>query len=475
MKVRTRFAPSPTGYIHVGNVRTALFTWILAKQNNGAFIMRIEDTDQQRYVKGATELIYETLKWLGLNWDEGPDIGGNFGPYIQSERKNRHLEWAQILIDKGLAYADPYTPEQVETFRDEAKQKKVPFLYRNYRPDNPPKWDGTKPLRFKVTELKRYSWHDPIMGDLSAGPEALDDFILVKSDGMATYNFAHIVDDADMQITHVVRGMEYISSTPKYLSLYEALGLKSPVLICMPHIMAPGGKKKLGKRDGAKSVVEYRDQGILPEAMNNFLATLGWNDGTEQEVFSIDEIVQKFSFERIQRSGANFDEQKLLWLNGQWIRKLDFEELYSRCRDYWPKSATNSTDEYKKEVLELAKDRLKVLSDLAILTTFFFEEPEPKIELIHNDKNLGKQDSTLLKELLNKLIETLEASSFSQEDIKNRLNKLLADTGQKPMVLFSLIRIATTWSPFSPELFSSLAILGKQTTIDRLDQANKII
>ena len=284
--LRTRFAPSPTGYIHVGNVRAALFPWLLARQQQGTFILRIEDTDQTRFVDGATDLIMDSLKWLGITWDEGPDIGGPRGPYTQTQRKDHYLAWAQKLIDKGLAYADPYSPEEVAAFRAEARAQKKPFLYRDYRPANPPKWDGSQPLRFKVTSPKRYTWQDPVMGELSAGPEALDDFILIKSDGLPTYNFAHIVDDYEMGVTHVIRGLEYISSIPKYLSLYEALDIEPPVLACLPHIMAPDGRKKLGKRDGAKSVTEYRTDGILPEAMLNFLATLGWNDGTEQEIFS---------------------------------------------------------------------------------------------------------------------------------------------------------------------------------------------
>ena len=246
--IRTRFAPSPTGYIHLGNVRSALFPWLLARQNNGQFILRIEDTDQARFVEGATDLIIDTLKWLGIDWDEGIEKGGNYGPYIQTERREHYIKWAQKLIDKGLAYADPYTAEQVDEFRNQSKLAKKAFLYRDYRPENPPAWDGTKPLRFKVTNIKRYTWNDPVMGELSAGPEALDDFILIKADGLPTYNFAHIVDDTEMQITHVIRGLEYIPSIPKYLSLYEALEIEPPILACLPHIMAPDGKKKSRER-----------------------------------------------------------------------------------------------------------------------------------------------------------------------------------------------------------------------------------
>ncbi|HPW48141.1 MAG TPA: glutamate--tRNA ligase family protein, partial [Candidatus Saccharibacteria bacterium] len=306
-------------------------------------------------------------------------------------------------------------------------------------------------------------------------PEALDDFILVKSDGMATYNFAHVIDDYDMDITHVVRGMEYVSSIPKYLSLHEALKISPPVLICIPHIMAPGGKRKLGKRDRAKSVTEYRDDGILPEAMINFLATLGWNDGTTQEIFNLEQIVQKFDFKRVQKSGANFDEQKLLWLNGQWIRRIDPSDLYDRCYNYWPKGADKKSKDYKMQVIELAQDRLKTLSDLPRSTSFFFEEPAPKLGLISNNKALESIDRKQQKILLEEAYSTLSASDFSYDDIKNKLNQLLVTSKQKPAILFSLIRIATTWSPFSPELFCSLSILGKQTALNRIRQAISII
>src|SRR5690606_26425038 len=359
--VRTRFAPSPTGYIHIGNIRAALFPWLLAKQTKGDFILRIEDTDQARFVEGATDLILDALEWLGLEWDEGPRVGGAHGPYFQSERKEIYKKWAQKLIDKGLAYADPYTPEEVQSFRETAKALKKPFLYRDHRPENPPAWDGSQPLRFKVTDIKAYKWHDPVMGELSAGAEVLDDFILLKADGLPTYNFAHIIDDYEMGVTHVIRGLEYISSIPRYLSLYDALGITPPVLACLPHIMAPDGKKKLGKRDGAKSVTDYRTDGILPETMLNFLATMGWNDGTEQEIFSRDELIEKSSLDRVQRSGARFDEKRLTWMNGQWIRQLSLDDLYSRVNDFWPESATNADDTYKHQVLAIIQDRLHTL------------------------------------------------------------------------------------------------------------------
>lgn len=469
--IRTRFAPSPTGYIHVGNVRAALFPWLLARQQKGTFVLRIEDTDQARLVEGAQDLILDTLEWLGIDWDEGPRKGGDFGPYIQTERREHYLKWAQKLINKGLAYADPYTPEEVSTFRDQAKAEKRAFLYRDHRPENPPAWDGSQALRFKVPDIKRYTWNDPVMGELSAGPEALDDFILIKSDGLPTYNFAHIVDDYEMGITHVIRGLEYISSIPKYLSLYDALEIEWPVLACLPHIMAPDGKKKLGKRDGAKSVQEYKDQGILPEAMLNFLASMGWNDGTEQEIFTRDELIEKFSLERVQRSGARFDEQRLLWLNGQHIRLLSLDDLYTRVADFWPASAKEASEEKKKQVLALVQDRLKTLLDLPILSDYFFAEPTPDWAMVDDNKQLKKLDRQELLALLEATKQALSTSDFDAQSIQKTLNNLLELTGQKPGILFSLIRLAVSWAPFSPALNDTLAALGKEATIQRLDAA----
>ncbi len=467
--IRTRFAPSPTGYIHVGNVRAALFPWLLARQQSGKFILRIEDTDQARFVEGATNLILDTLDWLGIDWDEGPRVGGEFGPYTQTERRDIYMAWAQKLIDKGLAYADPYTPEQVQAFREEAKALKKPFLYRNHRPENPPAWDGSQPLRLKVTSPKRYTWNDPVMGELSAGEEVLDDFILIKADGLPTYNFAHIVDDAEMGVTHVIRGLEYISSIPRYLNLYEALEIEPPVLACLPHIMAPDGKKKLGKRDGAKSVTDYQTDGILPEAMLNFLASMGWNDGTEQELFSREELIEKFSLERVQRSGARFDEQRLLWMNGQWIRRLDIGDLYERIAKYWPECAEQASDEYKKHVLALVQDRLKTLAELPLMTRYFFEEPIRNDELISSNKQLAKLPNDERHELLQTAHDTLAGlDEWTAESIQTALNSLLETTGQKPGILFSLIRIVTTWAPFSPQLNDTLALLGRDTTLARI-------
>ncbi|MDB5185495.1 MAG: gltX [Candidatus Saccharibacteria bacterium] len=466
--VRTRFAPSPTGFLHVGNVRAALFPWLIAKQANGQLILRIEDTDQAREVEGAIEIMKETLSWIGISWDEGPDIGGPVGPYTQSERKESYLAWAQKLIDKGRAYADPYTPEELEALRDKAKAEKKPFLFRDYRPDNPPTWDGTQPLRFK-SEPKAYQWHDEVMGDLSAGPEAVDDFIIIKSDGFPTYNFAHVVDDYEMSITHVTRGLEYISSQPKYLNLYEALEIPVPILVHMPHVMGTDGKKKLSKRDGAKSLLQYRDEGFLPEAMLNFLASLGWNDGTEQEIFTREELFEKFRLDRIQKAGARFDEQRLLWMNGHWIRQLTLDDLYARSKTFWQAEANNYDDDYKKQVLALIQERLKFFAEIPELTSFFFKDLPVNMELIDGNKQLKKLSHEELKALLEQAKATIEQSDFSASDLTDRLNQLLETTGQKPGILFSLIRIASTQAPFSPTLADTLSVLGRETTLRRIE------
>lgn len=469
--VITRFAPSPTGYIHIGNVRSALYPWLLARQTGGKFIVRIEDTDQARFVEGATEAILDTLTWLGLNWDEGPIVGGPNGPYFQTERQAIYHQWAQKLIDKGLAYPDPYTPEQVEEFRAEAKALKRPFLYREHRPVEFMPWDGKTALRFKIPELKRYTWHDPVMGDLSAGEDSLDDFILIKADGLPTYNFAHIVDDAEMGITHVMRGAEYISSIPKYLALYEALELEPPVLVCLPHIMAPTGNKKLGKRDGAKSVTEYRQEGILPETLLNFLAGLGWNDGTTQEIFSLDELVAKFSLERVQKSGARFDEKRLLWMNAQWIKRLELDDLMTRVANFWGKAGRQADQDLKRRVLALVQERLKTLADLPHLTEYFFSEPTVDWSLVDADKQLKKLSRDQQKTILNLAINHLSASSFDEISLQNTLNQILTESGHKPNVTFSIIRFALTWAPFSPNLNQMMAILGQKTVLARLNQA----
>lgn len=481
MNVRTRFAPSPTGFMHVGNFRTGLFAWLVAKNLDGTFILRLEDTDKKREVEGSADHILRCFKELGIDIDEGYNSGGEFGPYKQSERLDIYKSWGQKLIDSGRAYADPYTSEEVQAFREQAQAEKRAFLYRNHRPENPPAWDGTTPLRFK-SDPKPYQWHDEVMGDLSTGPEVIDDFILIKSDGYPTYNFAHIVDDVEMKITHIIRGQEFLGSMPNYLNLYEALGIDRPIFATAPHIMNEQGNKKLGKRDGAKDVLDYIREGFLPDALISFIATLGWNDGTEQETFTREELIEKFSLSRVGKSGAHFDNRRLLWTNGHFIRSMLLEELYDASTsyseekiNYWPKTASKFDDSYKKQVLGLVQERLKYLAELPELTNFFFEDLPINPELISKNKQLKKFEPSQLKDLLEKALGSLKDSDFSSEDLTARLNNLLETTEQKPAVLFSLIRIASTQAPASPGLAETLNVLGKDKSLARIQSQIKAL
>lgn len=477
MKVITRFAPSPTGYIHIGNVRSAIYPYLLARQTGGKLILRIEDTDQRRFVPGATELIIDTLQWLGLEWDEGPIVGGKNGPYYQSKRKSIYHDWAKKLLAYGRAYADPTPLEDIDKNRNLCYKNKTPFLYRNFRPKNPPAWKPGIPLRFK-SEPKDYHWNDAVMGELNTGPEVLDDIILIKKDGLPTYNFAHIVDDTTMNITHVMRGIEYISSTPNYLAIYEALGVNRPCFVSLPHILAPSGNKKLGKRDGAKSVTEYRADGILPETMLNYLACLGWNDGTEQEIYTKQELIQKFSLDRIQSSGARYDENKLLWLNGQWIRKIYTEQgidaLFARTLAFWPENATSHA--YQRQVLSIIYDRLKTLSELKTFTTYFFTEPTIDLNMLTTNKFLKHFSKTELINLLETAYQTLlELKTWDANSIQATLNSLLISTNTRPAELFSLIRIAISFAPFSPALHLTLHVLDRTRSLSRLKSVIKAL
>ncbi|MEI8187616.1 MAG: glutamate--tRNA ligase [Candidatus Saccharibacteria bacterium] len=468
--IRTRFAPSPTGFLHVGGVRTALYAWLIAKQNEGEFILRIEDTDKVREVEGSEKHIIDSLHFLGIEWNEGPDIGGQYEPYRQSERLEIYKEWAHKLVKAGRAYPDPYTPEQLNDLREMAKVSKKPFLFREHRPETMPMWDGESTLRFK-SNPKPYKWHDEVMGELSTGPEVIDDFIIMKNDGYPTYNFSHIIDDELMKITHIVRSQEFISSTPKYLNLYEALNFTPPKLVTLPFVLGPDGKKKLSKRDGAKDILDYQKDGYLPEVLLNFLGTLGWNDGTTKEIYSKEELISLFSIERINKAGAKFDEQRLTWLNGHYIREMKLDELYLKTKSFWPESAKNFDDEYKKKVLALVKDRLKFFSEIPKLTDFFFEDLTVDKGLIENNKFLSKLSNDEIIILINLSREKLSSSDFSEQDLTAKLNQLLEETNKKPGELFSLIRIITTWAPSSPGLSESLSVIGKEKTLSRIDGA----
>lgn len=482
--VVTRFAPSPTGFMHPGGVRTALFAWAFARKNKGTFILRIEDTDKEREVPGSIEQIINSLKWIGIEWNEGPDIGGPNAPYIQSERLQSYKKYAQILIDKGLAYADPYTQEELEAFRKKADEEKRPFLYREHRPENPPVWDGTKALRLKTPTIKSYEWSDLVRGDLSAGPEALDDFILIKSDGYPTYNFAHIIDDLEMGVTHIFRGDEFISSTPKFLSLYEALGIDRPLFVTMPPIMAPDGKKKLGKRDGAKDILAYRDEGYLSEALLNFLAFIGWNPGDDREIVSPSEFIELFDVNKVQVSGGRFNEEKLQWINKQYMAKLSDEEFKSYVLKFLP-SKYKPSIEIIDRLLPTLRDRLSYFGELSIMDNegdleYFFNKPtyDKAMLLCAPKMRKGKEELTLkdLTPIIEKTIELLkilDESNWNPESIKEAVWPHAEEQG-RGLVLWAF-RVALSGKERSPDPFTLSYILGKNLTIERLFTAVKSI
>ncbi|MFA6524007.1 MAG: glutamate--tRNA ligase [Candidatus Paceibacterota bacterium] len=467
-KVVTRFAPSPTGFMHVGGIRTALYAYLWARKNNGTFILRIEDTDKEREVEGSISHIMESLKWLGINWDEGPDIGGQNAPYLQSERLDSYKKYAQKLIDKGLAYPDPYTTEEVDEFREKAELEGKPFLYREYRPEKFDIWDGTKPLRFKVPEIKSYEWEDLVRGKLSAGPEALDDFVLIKSDGYPTYNFAHIIDDLEMGVTHIMRADEFVASTPKFLSLYDALEIKRPYLVTLPPIMGPDGKKKLGKRDGAKDVLEYRNEGYLPEAMINFLAFIGWNPGGEKEIFSKNELINAFDITHIHNGGGKFNEEKLDWINKEHIKMFSSEDLKNKIFEWLPENYRN------EKLIPIITERISKFGDIKKMIEtgeldLFFNAPKYEKEKLIFKNTTVLQISENLKKAVEAL-NNLDESNFNKENIKEILMKIGESLSSKGELLHP-VRFALSGLDKSPDPFIIAEILGKNETISRLQKA----
>lgn len=475
-KIVTRFAPSPTGSLHIGSVRTALFAYLFARQNNGTFILRIEDTDKNREVAGSIEQIRDTLAWLGLAYDFGPDKPGPFGSCIQSERLPIYKKYAEILIAKGLAYPDPYTEDELTAFREQAKIAKRPFLYREHRPETFAIWDGTKPLRLKVPEVKRYTWNDAVRGELTAGEEMVDDLILIKSDGYPTYNFAHIIDDYEMGVTHIMRSDEFISSTPKYLSIYDALGFTYPVFVTLPPILRDDRTKKLGKRDGAKDILAYRDDGFLPSTMLNFLAMIGWNSGTDQEIFSKKELIASFKIEQIQRGGGAFNEEKLLWLNKQHLLRLSSEEQVSYLKKYLPESLLKAPQYSDVRLVRLTPtiiERIHVATELiesakAGEYDFAFMSPEYDTALLQwkNDPDINSVRPRLET---TGLLLSKAGDWTSSESIKKAIWEYAEKEG-KGEVLWPL-RIALSGRKQSPDPFTLAYILGQEETILRIKLA----
>jgi nondiscriminating glutamyl-tRNA synthetase len=472
-KVVTRFAPSPTGFMHVGNVRTAIFAYLWAKKNNGTFILRIEDTDKDREVAGSKEHILESLQWLGLVWDEGPDVGGQYAPYTQSERLHIYKNYADILISKGYAYVDGMSEAEAEVLRQQAEIENKPFLYREHRKDSGEKYTGIgQTLRFKINEIISSSWDDMVFGKLTAGSEALDDFVLIKADGYPTYNFAHLVDDIEMGVTHVMRGQEFISSTPKYLALYKALEHEPPLFVSMPHILADSGQKKLGKRDGAKDILEYRQEGYLPSGMFNFLAFLGFNPGGEKEVYTQQELIEVFDIERIQKSGARFNDEKLDWINKEHIKLLSREEKLASVIAFLPED-TKQAKYYSREIISRALDilteRVSKWNDITKSAN------AGELDWIFNDitideKKLAWKNSTLddAKKYLDEiyeLLKTINEENWNKEKIKEIIWPLTEKYGRGE-VLWPL-RFCLTGMEKSPEPFTVMEILGKKRSLNK--------
>ncbi|TSC70732.1 MAG: Glutamate--tRNA ligase [Parcubacteria group bacterium Gr01-1014_46] len=481
-KIVTRFAPSPTGFMHIGSVRTALFAYLYAKKNNGIFILRIEDTDKAREVEGSIDHIMKSLKWLGLDWDFGPDKPGSFGSCIQSERLGTYLEHAHKLIEKGFAYPDPYTEEELANFRKKAEEEKKPFLFRDYRPETFENWDGKKPLRFKVPEIKRYKWIDAVRGELEAGEEALDDFILIKGDGYPTYNFAHIIDDLNMEVTHIMRGDEFISSTPRFLSLYDALGIEYPVFVSLPPILRDDRTKKLGKRDGAKDILDYKEEGYLPEAIINFLALIGWNPGTEQEVFTLDELISTFDISKIQKAGGAFNEEKLDWMNKEHIKKLSSETVRKEVLERLRKNVTLAGKEkledsnFVDKICSVIVPHVSKWGDIDTMAgagelTYFFEEPTYDSSMLSWKGDSLDNSKKHLEEVV-KILENCQDKDFeTSEGIKSKVFPYAEEVG-RGNVLWPL-RVSLSGREKSPDPFTLLYVLGKTESLKRVNNAIK--
>ncbi|HEX3082197.1 MAG TPA: glutamate--tRNA ligase [Candidatus Saccharimonadia bacterium] len=465
--VRVRFAPSPTGHLHVGGVRSGLFNWLWARHTGGVFVLRIEDTDRGRLVEDAVDQINDSLEALGIAPDEGIRQGGEYGPYLQSERKEQGIydRYAKELVEKGVLYRCWCSAERLTTLREEAQAKGVAFKYDRFCLQESNKRAESEPhvLRFKIPEhydnskgLNEFvNWDDAVRGEMSFALKDLDDFVAMKSDDFPTYHFANVVDDHLMKISHVLRADEWLPSTPKHLLLFAAFGWEAPTYVHLPPVQGPDGRKKLSKRDGAQSVQEYITEGYLPEALRSFLASLGWNDGTTQEVYSTDELIKNFTLERVQKSPAKFDKERLTWMNGYMIRHMALPQLLEHSRSFLPASSSGSDDKYLLEVLKLVQERVKFLNELPELTDFFFEDPKPAL----NAEDAGR---------LPAVTKTLSDSDFSESDLESRLRTLAEELEVKPGVLFSAIRITITGKKAAPGLFETLHVLGKETSLRRL-------
>ncbi len=489
--VRVRFAPSPTGEPHVGNIRTALFNWLFARRHGGAFIVRIEDTDRARQVPGALESTLEALRWLGLDWDEGPDVGGDFGPYFQSERLDLYREAAERLVGSGRAYRCSCAPERLDAMRRDQQARREPPRYdRRCRERPAGEIDADRAngapvvVRFAVPYAGETTVHDLIRGEVRFENAVLDDFVMLKSDGFPTYHLANVVDDQAMRITDVLRAEEWLPSTPRHLLLYEALGYPPPRFAHMPMILGPD-RGKLSKRHGATSVLAYRDSGYLPEAMLNFLALLGWSLDDHTELMPREQIVANFSIERIGKTGAIFDQEKLQWMNGVYIRALSAGELADRLVPWLerdpstgsgrglPPSVRRPLDRsLLARVVPLIHERLKLLGEAAELVDFFFvdELPPYPAEMV-----LGKgfrDDEAACARALEAALESLGTlDAWTETALEAALRRLAGELGLKAGDLFTPVRVAVSGRTAAPPLFEMMLVLGRERCLRRLEAA----
>ncbi len=478
--VRVRYAPSPTGSPHVGNIRTALFNWLFARHYGGDFIVRIEDTDVARRVEGVVEEILDSLRWLGLNWDEGPEVGGKYGPYFQSQRLGIYQPIAQQLVKEGYAYFCYCSPQRLEAMRAEQMRRKQSPGYDRRCRDLTQKErtqfeaQGIVPvIRFKTPLEGQTKFHDLIRGEVVFENSTLDDFVLLKSDGYPTYHLANVIDDHLMQISHVLRADEWLSSTPRHILLYQALGYEPPQFAHLPMILG-ADRSKLSKRHAATSIKEYQERGYLPEAMVNFLALLGWSLDDKTELFSQSSLVKHFSLERLGKTGAIFNINKLDWMNGVYMRRLGAEEFVQKAMPFLEKGLPPQVErplptDYVNQVLPLEQERAKTLSELPYLVEFFFvDELDYSADLLLA-KGVDKEAAVRALNISLERLRRLEA--FDATSLETLLRPLAEELGLKTGEFFGLLRVATTGRTAAPPLFQTMAVLGKERCLKRIEAA----
>ncbi len=460
MKPRVRFAPSPTGALHIGGARTALFNWLFARHYDGTFVLRVEDTDRERSTKEFEESILEGMRWLGMNWDEGP--------YYQSQRMEIYKEHVKRLMEEGKAYPCTCTPEELDEKRKKAmaegRKPKYDGTCRNgvANPDRPPV------IRFRAPQDGTTEFHDMCRGTINFDNAELDDLIIARSDGTPTYNFTVVVDDVTMEMTHIIRGDDHINNTPKQVMLYNALGYKLPEFAHLPMIHGPD-KKKLSKRHGAASVMEYKDMGYLPEGIVNYLARLGWAHG-DQEIFDFNELIEKFDLDAVGSSASIFDTEKLEWVNSQHIIRRTDADLAELTIPFFKKIDVEVTDmDYAIKVMEVERERARTLKELAEISAFFFQD-EISIDPKAASKWLKPEQVERLKELKDAI---LADQQFSVESLSKIFNDMVERTGLKMLKIAQPVRVAMTGSTASPGIFEVLTILGEERVLKRLDAAIK--